>query len=131
MASGHVRCSTCLYVLPASSLRNGRCQPCYSEAFNQKSPTTENSNSKKEKLPDHYATLGISADSSHEEVLKAAKEMRVKKHPDRRKRREGLSSEEMEKIDVEAALVGQAADVLSDAKLRAKYDSKLRGGKGE
>ena len=36
------------------------------------------------RVPDLYAKLGISADCSHEQVVKAANEMRVKMHPDRR-----------------------------------------------
>lgn len=78
-------------------------------------------------LPDHYERLGISKGSSHEQVLKAAKEMRVKTHPDRLKRREGLTEEEIREIDVEAALVGEAADVLSDPGMRYRYDCKMRG----
>ncbi len=113
----------------APSLYKGLCQSCYSKAFNKEPPTPENPAGKKEKLRNHYTTLGISADSSHEEVLKAAKEMRVKMHPDWRKRKESFSAEELATIDAEAALVGQAADVLSDADLRAQYDAKLRGGK--
>ncbi|CAF9929963.1 MAG: hypothetical protein ALECFALPRED_004492 [Alectoria fallacina] len=83
---------------------------------------------KKSKMPqNHYATLGISPRSSQEQIVKAAKEMRVKVHPDRLKRQGGLTKEQEEKIDVEAALVGQAADILSDPLSRAKYDRKLRG----
>lgn len=41
----------------------------------------------------HYATLGISPRSSQEEITKAAKEMRVKTHPDRLKRQGGLTEE--------------------------------------
>ena len=71
-----------------------------------------------ERVPDHYAKLGISADCSYEQMIKAAKEMRMKMHPDRRKWISRLSEEEMMKIDVDAASVGQAADVLSDPDLR-------------
>ena len=56
--------------------------------------------------------------SCHEEVLKAAKEMRVKMHPDRLKRQEGLTEEQKQAIDMETALVGQAAHVRSDPNLR-------------
>lgn len=56
--------------------------------------------------PPSQAILGIILYSSHEQVVKAAKEMRGKMHPNRRKRRRGLSEEEMRKIGVEAALVG-------------------------
>lgn len=74
----------------------------------------------------YYVTLGISPHSSHEQVVKAAKEMRVKMHPDRLKRQGGLTLEQEERINVEAALVGQAADILSNPEARAKYDKKLR-----
>ena len=74
----------------------------------------------------HYETLGISPKCSHEEIIKAAKEMRVKAHPDRLKRAGGLTEEQERGIDLEAALVGQAADILSDPVLRRMYDMKLR-----
>ncbi len=51
--------------------------------------------------------------------------MRVKMHPDRLKRPGGLTREQEKEIDQEAALVGQAADVLSDQKARARYDLEL------
>ena len=74
-------------------------------------------------LPDHYKRLGVSIDSSHEEVVRAAKEMRVKMHPDWRKRTVGLTVEEERMIDLEAQLVGQAADILTDPDARKAYDS--------
>ena len=74
----------------------------------------------------HYVTLGISPDSSQEQIIKAAKEVRIKTHPDRLKRQGGLTEEQERKVDVEAALVGQAADILSNPELRRKYDMRLR-----
>lgn len=71
-------------------------------------------------------TLGISPDSSQEQIIKAAKEVRIKTHPDRLKRQGGLTEEQERKVDVEAALVGQAADILSNPELRRKYDMRLR-----
>ena len=110
-----------------SELHDGHCQTCYPAKFGKEFPKAPNGGSgNKEMLPCHYARLGISADSSHEQVLKAAKEMRVKTHPDRLKRKEGLTEGEERGIDVEAALVGQAADILSDPVLREKYDRSMR-----
>ena len=81
---------------------------------------------RKPRMPrNHYVTLGISPTSSHEQVLKAAKEMRIKVHPDRLRRAGGLTEEQERKIDRDAKLVGQAADVLSDPVLRRMYDLKL------
>lgn len=51
--------------------------------------------------------------------------MRIKVHPDRLKRAGGLTVEQERAIDLEAKLVGQAADVLSDPGLRRGYDLKL------
>lgn len=47
-------------------------------------------------------------------------------HPDWLKRQEGLTAEQMVTIDRKAAMVGQAADILSDPSLRQKYDRKIR-----
>lgn len=73
-------------------------------------------------VKDHYSILAISPQASQEEMLKAAKAARINSHPDRLKRQEGLTDEQMLKIDLEAALVGQAADVLCNPGLRFKYD---------
>ena len=72
-----------------------------------------------------YEILGISPDSSHEQVVKVAKKVRVKVHPDRLKRVGGLTEEQERAVDQEAALVGQAADILSDPVLRRRYDMRL------
>lgn len=48
--------------------------------------------------------------------------MPVKMHRDRLKRQGRLTQEKGRKVVVEDTLVGQAADTLSDAKLRAEYD---------
>ena len=111
-----------------------RCEGCHERFVNPASLDRHRKSCKKvnppkkSKIPqNHYATLGISPRSSQEQIIKAAKDMRVKVHPDRLKRQGGLTTEREEKIDVEAALVGQAADILSDPLSRAKYDRKLRG----
>ena len=62
----------------------------------------------------HYPKLGTSPLNSHDKVLKVAKEMRVKTHPDPLRRRGGLTEEQGKTIDAKAALVGQVADVLSN-----------------
>ena len=125
MAGGHWECAICRKIFHLYELCNNHCRICYSSRFGKRFPEAPNGDGNGEGLPDHYARLGISKHSSHEQVLKAAKEMRVKTHPDRLKRREGLREEEMRAIDVEAALVGEAADVLSDPELRYKYDCKI------
>lgn len=73
--------------------------------------------------PDHYATLGINRRSSLEKyvlslsstgikrtkltrIAKAAKEMRIKTHPDRLKRNPELTPEALARIDADAARVG-------------------------
>lgn len=80
-------------------------------------------------LQNHYVTLGISPSSSHEQVVKVAKKMRIEVHPDRLKQEcgqgDGLTEEQEKAIDLEAKLVGQAADALSDPALRRMYDLKL------
>ena len=77
-------------------------------------------------VPDYYAFLNIHPQSSHDEIVKAAKEMRIATHADRLKRVGVLlSAVEERRIDERAALVGQAADVLLNETLRRKYDSKM------
>ena len=73
----------------------------------------------------HYKTLDIGPDSSHEQIVQAAREIRIKVHPDQLKRVGGPTEEQERAINREAALVGQAAHVLSDPVLRRKYDMKL------
>ena len=123
MNGRHWPCSACSKMTPRSELHNEHCRTCYPAKFGRPFPNAQNGPSGNAKaIPDYYQRLGIGPHSSHEQVLKAAKEMRVKTHPDRLKRREGLSEEQERKIDTDAALVGQAADVLSDPALREKYD---------
>lgn len=127
MKERHRSCSACRKMFLARELYNDHCRTCYSAKFGEAFPEAPNGDGSGERVPNHYARLGISAHSSHEQVLKAAKEMRVKMHPDRLKRQEGLTEEQKRAIDVEAAIVGEAADVLSDPVLRQKYDCKIRG----
>ena len=125
MERGHRLCYGCYKVFPVPELLLECCRICFLARNGKEASNKDRDNRDGEALLDHYARLGIAKDSSHEQVLKAAKEMRVKTHPDRLKRREGLTEEEMSAIDKEAALVGQAADTLSDPDLRYKYDCKM------
>ena len=76
----------------------------------------------------HYTTLGIDSSASHEQVVQAAKKRRIETHPDRLKRRLGLTTRELERIDEEAGTVGNAADILSSPALRAEYDKAVGSG---
>ena len=72
--------------------------------------------------PDHYATLGVDRWASQEEIVKAAKSMRIEVHPDRLRRKEGLTSTDFDAIDEQAKKVGWAADILCDPVAKARYD---------
>ena len=82
---------------------------------------------KGEQLPDHYATLKIPRNSTHKEILVAAKKRRIEVHPDNVKRHGGgkMTEEDMESMEDEAKRVGWAADILCDEGLREKYEGKL------
>ncbi len=127
MEARHRSCLACRKMFPVPELHHEHCRSCYSAKFGEAFPEGPDGDGDGGRLPNHYRRLGISGHSSHEEVLKTAKEMRVKTHPDRLKRRAGLTEEEKRAIDAEAALVGQAADVLSDPDLRLEYDRKMHG----
>ena len=77
-----------------------------------------------ERQADHYATLGVEYGASQDEIVIAAKAMRIKVHPDRVKRAEGLTPAELDAIDERAKRVGWAADVLCCVISREKYDRK-------
>lgn len=76
--------------------------------------------------PNHYAMLGIPSNSSTEEIERASRRRRIEVHPDRLKRKKGLSLKELEAIDTKAKNVGFAAEVLGDKRLRRKYDQTYR-----
>ena len=125
LTARHRFCSVCHKPFSEPDLFDKRCRTCHAKTRGTESPTSIRS---EKGPPDHYARLGISRNSTQEQVVKAAKEMRVKMHPDRRKRGLNglrLSGQEMRIIDEEAALVGMAADILSDPDLRLKYDCKM------
>ncbi|CAF9927140.1 hypothetical protein IMSHALPRED_007132 [Imshaugia aleurites] len=122
---GHRLCFACRKISFVPDLGGDHCRSCYSDQFGAagfREAQNGDGDGDGGSFPDHYKRLGIGPHSSHEEVLKAAKEVRVRTHPDRLKRQEGLTDEQMRVIDVEAALVGQAADVLTDPVLRSRYD---------
>lgn len=79
----------------------------------------------------HYITLGVSPSAHQDEIKRAAKKRRVETHPDRLKRKPGLSQRQKASIDEEAAKVGYAADILSDPVSRMRYDQKVRAGRAE
>lgn len=74
---------------------------------------------------DLYAILGVTPESSHEDIEKAAKKRRIECHPDRLKRN-GMANVELELIDERAKEVGGAAEVLLHPRRRARYDRKRR-----
>lgn len=76
-------------------------------------------------VPDHYATLNISRDLPQGEMEKVAKKRRVEVHPDKLARTGKVSPEDYARRLAEAKEVGYAADILSNAELRAKYDRQL------
>lgn len=62
--------------------------------------------------------------------MRVARLQRIMCHPDRLLREKGLSKEEVERVNVRAKAVGEAADILSDPKERAKYDAANQREKG-
>ncbi|KAL8868918.1 MAG: hypothetical protein Q9174_004665 [Haloplaca sp. 1 TL-2023] len=74
---------------------------------------------------DPYLILHLKPSASRAEIEKAVREMRIRYHPDKRKRA-GMSSKEIDCIDEQAKLVGQAAEILLDPGKRSNYDSKSR-----
>ena len=77
-----------------------------------------------EDLPNYYAMLGVSFFAAADEIRRAAKLKRVEVHPDKCVKPD-MSESEKEKAYEIAAAVGQAADVLTDAELKWRYDKKV------
>lgn len=73
----------------------------------------------------YYTLLNVSPTASHEEVLRAARNARIKTHPDRLYR-PGLSPQSWARIVENAQEVGCAADVLCDVSERLKYDDEIK-----
>ena len=86
---------------------------------------------KERKRPRLYEVIDIYPSSSQEDINKAAKWKRIESHPDKLKRKKGLSPNELAEIDSRAMEVGRAADTLSDPALRSQYDSKVAMGMAE
>ena len=76
-------------------------------------------------VPNHYATLQVDPYSSQYQIFKAANDMRIKTHPGRLKRQTGLTEEQEIAVDVKAARVREASDVLTDPTLRRAYDRRM------
>lgn len=74
------------------------------------------------KPPNHYAMLEIPSHSSAVEIAIASRRKRIEVHPDRLKRKQGLSPKQLQAIDIKAKNVGFAAEVLGDQDLRRQYD---------
>ena len=68
-----------------------------------------------DELPNYYDTIGVSKDSTPEEIKKKFREMAKKTHPDKTK----------EDSENEMADLNKAYEVLSDKELREKYDRYL------
>ena len=74
---------------------------------------------------DIYTILRISPQSSGDDMKRAVRDRRVETHPDKRKR-QGLSEEDEEKIEEEARLIGWAADIMLDPEKRRKHDEQVQ-----
>jgi hypothetical protein len=68
-----------------------------------------------DELPNYYDIIGVSSDSTPEEIKKKFREMAKKTHPDKTK----------EDSENEMAELNKAYEVLSDKELREKYDRYL------
>lgn len=73
-------------------------------------------------MKDHYKTLGISKDSSAEEIKKAYRKLAMKYHPDKNP---GDSASESKFKEI-----SEAYDVLSDPQKKQQYDNPGMGGFG-
>ena len=96
------------------------CDNAYTRFLNTLPPKLDVDN-----VPNHYATLQVNPCSSQYQIFRAANDMRIKTHPGRLKRRGGLTEEQEIAIDVEAARVKEASDVLTDPTLRRAYDRRM------
>ena len=96
-------------------------KPRYEKARPKTCATIEE---EEEDLPNYYAMLGISSFASPDEIGRAAKLKRVEVHPDKCVKPDMSEGEKAKAYEI-AAAVGQAADVLTDAELKWRYDKKV------
>ena len=96
------------------------CDKAYTRFLNTLPPKLDVDN-----VPNHYATLQVHPDSSQYQIFRAANDMRIKTNPGRLKRRGALTEEQEIAIDIEAARVKEASDVLTDPTLRRAYDRRM------
>lgn len=75
---------------------------------------------KKSKRKDYYKILGVSKEASEDDIKKAYKKRALLHHPDRHS-----AAEEAEKVEQEKKFkeVGEAYQVLTDKKKKARYDA--------
>ena len=73
---------------------------------------------------DIYEILGVTRQSSLDEIKRITREKRIATHPDKLKR-EGLSKVENDMIDEVAKMVGWAADIMLDPDKRRQYDMEV------
>jgi len=126
-------CTLCNINFPdAAGLRDHMYSTCWGKTRANRSQLRPRpqarQNMRTQKRPRLYETLGIDILSPQDVVERAAKQKRIECHPDKLKRKEGLSREESDKIDVTAVEVGYAADVLTDPESRRKYDFQVEDG---
>ena len=96
-------------------------EPRYEKARPKLCSTIEE---EEEDLPNYYAMLGVSFFAAPDEIRRVAKMKRVEVHPDKCVKPD-MSEREKAKAYEIAAAVGQAADVLTDAELKWRYDKKV------
>lgn len=119
MENLHIVCVTCRQIFREKRLLDEHNVEYHPEQQPKPTAMPEEGNPKL----GHYEMLGIDPSSSHEEVLRLVRLQRIACHPDQLLKQEGLSAEYIERIQTRAKQVGQAADILSDPKSRAAYDS--------
>lgn len=75
---------------------------------------------KRSKQKDFYKTLGVSKNASEDEIKKAYKRLALTHHPDRH----ASASEEDRKVhEKKFKEIGEAYEILSDPKKKARYDN--------
>ena len=75
----------------------------------------------KEELPDYYAIAGCSMYADTETISREVKKKQRELHPDKRVKSD-MSEQRIAEINMESALINEAAEVLRDEEKRAQYD---------